>query len=852
MEKFVIIDGNSLINRAFYALPMLANFEGEISNAVFGFTNILVKAINEIKPKYMCVAFDFGKKTFRNQMFENYKGTRKPTPTELVSQFPILKTMLKAMNIKFIELEGVEADDIIGSITRLYDTENIVITGDRDAFQLINNNTFVMFTKKGISETVLYDEKQLMLDFGVTPQQIIDLKALMGDASDNIPGISGVGEKTALSLIQQYGNLDNIYNNINQISGKLKEKIENGKEIAYLSKQLATIKLDVPINFNLDYFTYDYPFSNEVKQLFERYQFNSLLKRKELFSDENIEVNIEKEIELIEVNNKQTLIKAVENLINKKQIAVVLTDNKLCLFDKTCEYIINFETDLLTEGLEIEDTLKNLEAIFLSNNIEKVVFDYKGILHKLNKYDITLNNVVFDIVIARYLINNNAKPNIAIEEMIAEQGLNKRFLAYSVYLMKENFSKKLNELDLENLFYNVEMPLSSVLFDMEKSGFKIDLNELDLLDKKYSEQIFNLTKQIYDVCGIEFNINSPKQLSDVLFNKLGIKAYNNKKNSTGIEVLQDIVNAHPVVPLIIEYRKITKLYTTYIKAFGQIVNPKTNKIHTVFNQTNTATGRLSSNEPNLQNIPIRSEEGKSFRKIFVPSFEDGYIVTADYSQIELRLLASFSEDQKLINAFNSGEDIHAQTASEIFGVPLNQVSPAQRRDAKAINFGIIYGISDYGLSQNINVSREVAANYIKKYFEKYPKVKEYMNKNIEFCRQNGYVKTLLGRIRYINEINSSNYNLRQFGERAAMNMPLQGSASDIIKLAMVNVFNEFNKCHLKSKLILQIHDELIIDCASDELEIVKTILRNCMENAVNLKVKLDVNIEVGKNWFEAK
>ena len=851
LEKFVIIDGNSVLNRAFYALPMLANFEGVVSNAVFGFTNIITKVINEMKPKYMCVAFDFARKTFRNDIYENYKGTRKPTPPELKSQMPIMKEVLSAMNIKIIEQQNIEADDIIGTLTKMFNVENIIVTGDKDSFQLINDNTKVCFTKKGVSETIVYDKNTLFKDYGISPSQVVELKALMGDASDNIPGVAGVGEKTAVTLLTEYGTLDNVYKNIDLIKGKLNEKLVTDKQMAYISKQLATIKTDVDLYVKLSDFTYDYPFKENVLNLFKKYQFNSLIKRTDLF-EENIEslVDFEAHNKVLQKVEKLSDLEPVLTEAKKHKKLYICIEETINLYVDSDEYEVNFNTDLLSVGLDIFEVIDKLKPVLQDQGIEKYVYDYKSMLHKLNKYNVTLNNVKFDILLARYLINSNAKSNAKLKEIIEENMLDNTFLAYSVSVIYKAYFAKLEELGLIDLFYDMELPLSKVLFDMEISGFKIDQNELNELDKKYSLRLEELTKQIYQVAGVEFNINSPKQLAEVLFDKLNLVAWNNKKNSTNIDVLTEIYDKHEVVPLLVEYRKITKLYTTYVKAFMGLVDQKTSKIHTVFNQTNTATGRLSSVEPNLQNIPVRTEEGKSLRKMFVPSFDNGYILSADYSQIELRLLASFSKDEKLIKAFNEGKDIHALTASEIFGVSLSEVTEGMRRDAKAINFGIIYGISDYGLSQNINSTRVKAAEYIKNYFEKYPKVKEYMDNNIKFCRENGYVKTYFGRIRFILEINSSNYNLRQFGERAAMNMPLQGTASDIIKLAMVKIANELKDKKLESKLILQIHDELIIDCKKEELQEVKAVLISCMENVVDLPVKLNVNAEHGINWFE--
>lgn len=849
----MIIDGNSLINRAYYALPRLSNFDGVVSNGVFGFCNILVKAIQDIKPKYLCVAFDYGKKTFRNQMYDKYKGTRKPTPEDLKSQFPILKEVLQAMKVHYIEIEGVEADDIIGSLTKKFDVQNLVLTGDKDSFQLVNKNTSVLFTKRGISETVEYNPETLLQDYGITPSQVIDLKSLMGDASDNIPGVAGVGEKTAMNLLNEYKTLQGVYDHVDEVKGKLQEKLLQDKEMAFLSYKLATIKTDVPLSVELQELEYDFPFGKSVFELFEKYQFNSLLKRKDLFVDAAHAGASAKttSIKRKELQTREQVADMVKHALQQKELTFVLDENVYFYFDKT-EYVCNFNTDLLTQGLDMDETMKQLKPIFEHEAINKIAFDTKQSLHVLVGYGIGLKNVVFDVSLARYLINNLAKSNISLQDMIVEQGMHADLPSYSVFEMKNKFEPMLQDLGLQKLFYDIEMPLADVLFKMEQEGFKIDLSALKELDDKYSAQIEELTQTIYDLSGETFNINSPKQLGEVLFDKLGLVAWNNKKKSTGIDVLNDLKDKHPVVAYIMQYRKITKLYNTYVKAFGELVNKENDKIHTMFNQTNTATGRLSSNEPNLQNIPIRTEEGRGFRKIFVPTDDKGYIVTADYSQIELRLLASFSGDEKLIHSFINGEDIHAKTASEVFGIALKDITSAQRRDAKAINFGIIYGISDYGLSQNINTTRELAASYMKRYFERYPKVKEYMDANIAVAKETGFAKTMFGRIRYIPEINSKNYNLRNFGERAAMNMPLQGSASDIIKLAMVRVMQQMEQKQLKSKLILQIHDELLVDCAHDELEQVKEILKTGMETVVDLKVPLTVNVEYGKNWFEAK
>lgn len=849
MEKFVIIDGNNLMFRAFYALPPLTNFDGEVSNAVFGFTNMLVKIIKDIGPKYLAVTFDVSKKNFRHERFAEYKGTRKPTPTELISQFPIVKNMLKKMNIKVIEKEGLEADDLMGSLSRAYDTENIIVSADRDAFQLINDNTTILFPKKGITETVILNKDNIEEFYGVRADQVIDLKSLMGDTSDNIPGVAGVGEKTAKDLISKYGNLDNIYAHIDEIKGKLQEKLITSKDAAYMSQYLATIVTDEPFNESIKDFAFDFPFNEEVRDIFKRYQFNSLLKKPELFSGEQVITSkVESEIYIVDTEDKLT--ELYNNLSKSKEFTIYLNAEHFNIYTDR-EYKVFFGTDLFSAGLDIVRVIDKLKGILEDSSIKKVAFDSKAFRHILYKYGVKIQGVAFDCLIARYLINSIAKPNVTLDDVRVECALEGEALAKMVSTIKDNYYAKLEKMDLLSLYNEIEMPLVNVLFDMEIQGFKIDREELSKLNKKYFDEIKSLEDDIYFTAGQKFNISSPKQLGEILFDKLGLNTYNNKKKSTSIEILQEIENKHPLVPLIIRYRTITKLYSTYIVGFENLLTVD-DKIHTVFNQTLTSTGRLSSSEPNLQNIPVRTEEGRNLRKVFIPSHKDGFIVSADYSQIELRLLASFSGDETLISAFNEGQDIHARTASEIFNVPMDMVTSEQRRSAKAINFGIVYGISDFGLSQNIGVSRKEASEYIKLYFARYPKISEYMKQNVEYCKSFGYIKTLFGRVRPVPEINSSNFNLRTFGERAAMNMPLQGSASDIIKLAMVKIYNEMIERKLRSKIILQVHDELVVDVAPGELDTVKEILKNGMENIADLSVKLTVNIESGKTWYEAK
>ncbi len=837
-EKLIIIDGNSLINRAFYALPLLTNSKGQFTGAVFGFANILCKILEEQRPSHMVVAFDFARKTFRNEIYHEYKATRKSPPEELAVQFKLLREMLTQMKIKWLEKEGVEADDIIGTVALKTPFETQILTGDRDIFQLIDQTTNVIFTKKGISQIENVNIENLKNIYGCQPQQVADLKALMGDASDNIPGVNGIGPKTALLLIDKYKSLDGVYANINEISGALREKLEKGKELAYISKKLSTIKTDCEIDFNLDDCRVFFPFSLDVRNFFEDMEFLSLLKRQQLFTTVPQEIN--GKAELIEFKTEDDVKNFVFNAQKTKVFSFDLNGKIEFSYDKDKVFFIRREITLFGNSIDVELCLKLMSNLFSSKEINKVTFNLKTQLSILDEFNIKISGEVFDCALAEYLIWAGAKN----ENMFCDSA--------KMLTRSENDKELLKELGLIGLYNEIELPLSYVLFNMEKEGFKIDLKELDELLEKYSYEIKMLTNEIYKSVGVEFNINSPKQLAEILFNKLGLKSYISKKLSTNIEILNELSSQHPVIELIIRYRKLTKIKNTYLDSYKEITLRGGAIIHTIFNQTLTATGRLSSSEPNLQNIPIRDDEGRNLRKLFISKFKNGYLVSADYNQIELRLLASFSKDENMIKNFLTGKDIHTSTASQIFNVSQNEVTSQMRRDAKAVNFGIVYGISDYGLATNIGISRKNAKEYIEKYFATYPKVKEYMDDNVAKAKQDGMIKTIFGRLRRIPEIVSPNYQLRQFGERVAMNMPLQGSASDIIKIAMVKVSNELLKRGLKSRLILQIHDELIIDTDENELEEVKIILKESMENVVNLSVPLPVEVSVGKTWFECK
>ena len=838
-KKLLIIDGNSLINRAFYALPYLTNSKGQFTGAVFGFTNMLVKVLAAENPTHVVVAFDHARKTFRNELYAEYKGTRKATPPELISQLNLLKEVLDKMNIVRVQQEGIEADDIIGTISKSFEGQVVILSGDKDVFQLVSDNISVMMTKKGISETEIVTPNNMKELYGYTPDQVIFVKSLMGDASDNIPGVSGVGPKTAIKLLEDFGTLDNIYANIESQKGTLKEKLIENKENAYISKELATIKTDCNLEgFDIEKAKLIFPFSAEVATMFKELEFSSLLARKDLFAGAVIiENKPSKKNET--VSSVEVLKQKIKNAQNESVFAFNLCTKPSIAF-KNEAYNLNFELNLFNEGLKIEDVLNQLKTIFEDEKIVKVTSNLKDHLHLFNKHNVVLKGEIFDNSIAEYLINAGIKSGTQ------NQNASEIYDSYPVNL------QALKDLDIYSLYTDIELPLCFVLCNMEKDGFKIDSDELEKLSVKYNEELENLTKQIHALSGQEFNVNSPKQVAEVLFDKLNLKAWGNKKNSTNIDVLTELYDQHEVVPLIVRYRKLFKLNSSYIESYKQIVKEKGEIIHTVFNQTLTSTGRLSSSEPNLQNIPVRDDEGKALRKLFISRFENGNVISADYNQIELRLLASFSGDKNMVEAYKNNKDIHALTASQIFKVDISDVTPNMRRAAKAVNFGIVYGISDYGLSLSIGSSVKRAKDYIESYFETYKDVKTYMDKNIEQAKQTGMVRTLFKRFRKVPEINSSRFQLRQFGERVAMNMPLQGSASDIIKLAMIKIFKALQEENMQSKLILQVHDELIVDTFPGEEEKVICILKDCMENVVSLSVPLPVAISSGKTWFDCK
>ena len=851
MEKLILIDGNSLINRAFYATPLLSNKNGLPTNAVLGFTNMLLRLIAEEKPEYMLVAFDRKEPTFRHEMYAEYKGTRKPMPEELRPQIDALKDVLDAMRIARFEQPGIEADDVIGTVSRLFPTKNLILTGDKDSFQLVDEKTTVLFTRRGISDTESFAAENFKEKTGIDPAQIIDLKALMGDSSDNIPGVPGVGEKTAKDLLSRYESIENLYEHTDELTGKLKEKIEEGRELCFLSKRLATIDLNVFFDKSLEDLRVKMPLPKEARAKFVELEFHSIVKKAELFETQSEQKSEEK----AGVAAPDTVVvsdeKQIEPLFGKK-LAIHIGDT-VSLSDGEKEYSLLIKRSFFDEGFEFDGAIKALKPVFEDENARIIVFSKKKLRHTLATFGIDLKAFADDVSLEKYIVDFSGKEE-DLNDLLIGYDLPESCPAFSLYVLSERLIGDLKQNDQLSLYCDVELPLSDVLYDMETAGFKVDENIIHELNEKYKAILSDLSEKIYELAGEKFNVNSPKQLGAILFEKLGLNPGKKKKGSfsTGVEVLEEISDDHEIVPLILKYRRIAKLNSTYIEGFLPLVDKRTGLIHTVFNQTLTATGRLSSKEPNLQNLPIRNEEGREIRRFFVPSDGEHILVGADYSQIELRLLAHFSECEKLVEAYKNDEDIHSLTASEVFGVPIGSVTKEMRRSAKAVNFGIIYGISEYGLAKNIKISPREAKKYIDRYFASYPNVKEYMEKNVEFARKNGYVSTLCGRKRFIRDINSPNYNLRSFSERAAMNMPLQGSSADIIKIAMINVFSRLKRENLKSRLILQVHDELIIDALKTEKEQVEKLLKEEMENAVKLRVPLTVEVYSGASLNEAK
>lgn len=876
MNKLLLIDGNSIMNRAFYGIPDMTTNDGRHTNAIYGFLNIILKVIEEEQATHICVAFDLKKKTFRHEMYEAYKGTRKGMPEELHEQMPRIKEILQAMHIRIVEQEGFEADDLIGTLSKKGEREGFAVTilsGDRDLLQLATDTVLVRIpkTKHGKTEVEDYYAKNVVETYGVTPLIFIDMKGLMGDTSDNIPGVPGIGEKTAAKLLAEYGDLDGVYAAVDSMkASKMKQNLIENKDLAYLSKTLATIKLDCPIPFEFSEATYNDPFNAEAYTLFEDLELKSFYKR---FSVEKKEELTFETVLIDEIDGYNALLAKLQKA-KEVSFAWITQDGEalgvaVCM-DLEHVYLIRFMM-FITEAMVAD----NLLALSRDYQVQLACMHVKKLLSFLNFHE---EDAVFDAGLAAYLLQPNqseyeydtlAKVYLDVtlpsdKEMLGKEKLGyfsfedekvQKWMAYQAivpYKIKSVLREKLKETGMESLYDEMELPCLYALYEMEKNGIRVDGEALHQYGKKLRTRIEELTAEIHAMAGGEFNINSPKKLGEILFEKLGLK--NGKKTKTGYstsaEVLEKLTNAHPIIPRILEYRQLTKLNSTYAEGLAGYIRAD-GRIHGKFHQTVTVTGRISSADPNLQNIPTRMPLGREIRKVFIPE-EGSVFVDADYSQIELRVLAHMSGDAALIAAYQADEDIHAITASQVFDVPLDQVDSTLRRKAKAVNFGIVYGISSFGLGQDLDISRKEAEGYIEKYFATYGKVKEFLDRTVEDAKKNGYTVTMFGRRRPIPELASSNFMTRSFGERAAMNAPVQGTAADIIKIAMVRVNRRLKEEHLQSKLVLQIHDELIIETKKEEVEIVQKLLVEEMMHAAELSVPLLVDANVGNSWYDAK
>ncbi|MGM1046746.1 MAG: DNA polymerase I [Bacillota bacterium] len=885
MDKLIVIDGNNIIYRAFFAMPPLTNASGQQTNAVYGFTTMLLRLIDEHKPTHMMVAFDAGKETFRHADFQDYKGKREKTPPELSGQFPLLKELLQGLGVAQFEIKGYEADDIIGTITRQADEQGrqvMVISGDKDMLQLASDHITIGMVRKGVTEIEQYGPAQIKERYDLTPEQIIDLKGLMGDASDNIPGVPGVGEKTALKLLHEFGSVEQVLARTNELKGKMKEKIEDNAESAILSKKLATIFREVPLEQSWDDMKFDGLNQKTAGPALAKLEFKSLLERLNLDAGGagNAEAEQpEAEVEVVTVD--VDLLPEVVNLLDQIRIMHVETygDNPhhasvigIVLATENLQYYVPFE-------LLKEDTAEPIRNWLADSSIPKRGYDLHRIDLALHWHGIAFAGASFDVHLAAYLLDPT-ESNQTLSGLAAKYGVSfltsdedvfgkgAKYKIPDVEILSKHLARKcaavaqvipLQEQELSDnemlpLFHELEMPLSRILADMEKQGISVNVEDLKQLGREFEEQIKSLVEKIYEIAGTEFNLNSPKQLGEILFVKLELPVVKKTKTgySTDAEVLEKLAPYHEIVRYILQYRTIAKLQSTYVEGLLKEISPQTGKVHTYYRQTIAATGRLSSQYPNLQNIPIRLEEGRKLRKVFVPSEPGWSILAADYSQIELRVLAHISDDDRLKEAFLHDMDIHTKTAMDVFGVSEEDVDSNMRRSAKAVNFGIVYGISDYGLSQNLNITRKEAAKFIDQYFEVFQGVRRYMDEIVKQAKQYGYVKTLLERRRYLPEINASNFNLRSFAERTAMNTPIQGTAADVIKLAMVHMDAALHERQLKSRMLLQVHDELVFEVPEDEMETMKTLVPEVMSKALELVVPLKSEVSYGKNWYEAK
>ena len=924
-EKLFLLDGTALAYRAYYAFigrPLVTSGGMNVS-AVYGFTNSLIKILEEEKPDYIAVVFDSSQPTFRHEMHPEYKATREKMPEDMAIQLQKLKEVIEAFNIPILEIPGYEADDVMGTIAKIAESKGIetyLVTGDKDFLQLVSPMIKIYRPTKGLADIEIVDVDKVKQEWGVTPEQIVDVLGLMGDKVDNVPGVPGIGEKTAVLLIKEFGSIENLIKNVDRIpTQKIKENLKSSIEKALLSKTLVTIKTDVPLDINIYSLKASQPNREKLAELFYELEFKSLIKKLGLTSAvrEVEEEKIEEQKKPVKYSSIKTephqyhIIKSIDEL---KDLVDKLKSADLVSFDTESTGIEPLNADLIgisfavkpgeafyvpvsvettssdslfelekkkkTHGIEIETVLKYVKPILEDPGIKKCGQNLKYDMLLMAKYGVWISGISFDTMVAGYILNPEGSHTL---EALAKEYLKYQVIPISQLIGEGRFQRKMSEVPVEKvaeyacedadvtlklvdklknelerreqlkLCEEVEFPLVEVLAHMEFSGVKLDTDLLREMSKELDRMLDNLTHDIYRLAGTEFNINSPQQLADVLFKKLKLPPVKTTKTgySTDVEVLEELAKEHPIAEKLLEYRQIQKLKSTYVDALPKLVNPKTGKVHTSFNQTGTATGRLSSSDPNLQNIPIRTEIGREIRKAFIPSEPDWFIMSADYSQIELRIMAHLSGDENLISAFRKGLDIHSSTAASVFGVRPEDVNYEMRRKAKEVNFGIMYGISPYGLSQRLGIPQPEAKKIIEVYFQRFPKVKEYIDKTIAEARQKGYVATLLGRRRYVPDINSRNRTVREFAERTAINMRIQGTAADLIKLAMVRIYDEMKKRKFKSKMILQVHDELVFDVAPDEVEQLKEIVLDKMQNALQLDVPLVVELGVGKNWYEA-
>ncbi len=845
-KTLILIDGNSLLNRAFYAMAVFTTKEGLPTNGIFGFVKLILKIIEDKKPDYFAVAFDVHTPTFRHKMYDGYKATRKPMPQELVIQVPILKDLLKAMNIRIVELAGYEADDVIGTLSRRFsDVETYIYTGDRDAYQLVNDHVNICFTRRGVTDIDLLTAENFVEKVGLEPWQIVEEKSLMGDSSDNIPGIKGIGPKSALTLLQRYQSLDGVYEHLGEISAVLKNKLLEGEKEARLSHTLATIDTDVPLDLTLDQCVFRFPLPEEARAFFARLEFRSLIG-----GNYFTETPKNSAATAVVCNDLDALIKTAEG---EKVFALAFRKNECHVALGDTEYILPLRESFLDNGFYYSD-LKPLFTALFAEDKTAYVSDIKALLHRLSELGVEVRGRVEDVALLHYLVNSNQR-SLTAEDFAKDSNLPTECCALGVQRAYDGVADALAGTAEEKLYRELELPLEYVLFEMERTGVRVDMEKFPEFSEKFNAELKELSQRIFALAGVDsFNLNSPFQLSEILFEKLGYDTQGAKRNirggySTSAEVLERLAGEHEIVRLILRYREIQKLQSTYIDGIRPLAAGGI--VHTTYNQMMTTTGRLSSANPNLQNIPVRTEMGRELRKLFIAR-EGNLFVDADYSQIELRLLAHFSGCKALVKAYNDGEDIHAATAARIFNTPLSEVTTAMRRRAKTINFGIIYGMSSFGLSKDLGCSASEAQDYITKYFASHPEVKEYMDANVRMAKEQGYVTTILGRKRFIPELKSPNYNMRSFGERAAMNMPLQGSAADIIKIAMLRVAERLKRDGLKAKMVLQVHDELVLDTPKEEEERTKAALKEEMESAVGLSVPLIAEVSTGKSWYDAK